>query len=95
MDANVDERHLRALLGSAGKTIASLPGAKGVVAKMKLVKGPEDLAYILQGVDLGLAEPARQVIWRAAVDRDRWRETHAILMRSAEQQLIEKFHASS
>lgn len=91
----VDERHLRALLGTAGKSIANQPGAKQVVARMKLVDSPEDFTYILQNVDLGIEEPARRIIWQAAADVDRWREAHATLMRSAEQQIIEKFHASS
>lgn len=95
MADKVDDRHLHALLGSAGKSIASAPHAKETIARMKLVDSPEDLAYVLQSVDLGLANAARQVIWEAAADKDRWRETHATLMRSAELHLIERFHASS
>jgi hypothetical protein len=93
--SKVDERYLNALLGSAGKSIASAPGAKTVVARMKLVRSPEDFAYLLQSVDLGLDMDARKAIWEAAADKERWRETHALLVRSAEQQLTDRFHASS
>lgn len=95
MQQKVDVRHLRALLGTAGKSIASQPGASHVVARMRLAHSPEDLAYILQNVDLGVDEPARRTIWEAAADKDTWRETHAVLLRSAEQQLIERFSPSS
>lgn len=91
----VDARHLKALLATAGKSIAQSPGAKGVVARLKLATGPQDLAYLLQNVDLGVDEPARQAIWAAAVDAEHWRETHALLVRSAEQHITERFHASS
>lgn len=91
----VDARYLHALLGSAGKNIAAAPGAKDVVARMKHAKSREDLAYVLQSVDLGLDEPARHVIWDAALDREKWRETHAVLVRSAEQHLIDRFSPSS
>lgn len=95
MMEKVDQRHLHALLGTAGKSIAALPGAKRVVARMKLVESPRDFAYMLQSVDLGVDEAARKTIWEAALDEDRWRETHATLMRSAEQQLVERFYSSS
>ncbi|HVM44353.1 MAG TPA: hypothetical protein VM582_00355, partial [Candidatus Thermoplasmatota archaeon] len=95
MQGKVDERHLNALLGTAGKSIAALPGAKRVVARMKLAASPEDFAYLLQSVDLGLDEAARRAIWEAATDKERWRGTHAALVRSAEQQLIERFSPSS
>lgn len=95
METQVDERHLHALLGSAGKSIASLPGAKRVVARLKLAESPQDLVYLLQSVDLGVDEPARRTIWQAAADDERWRETHATLVRSAEQHLIDKFSPSS
>lgn len=91
----VDERYLGALLGSAGRSIANQPGAKRVVARMKLADSIEDFAYVLQGLDLGVGAAARQTIWEAAADKGRWRETHATLLRSAEQHLIERFSASS
>lgn len=91
----VDERYLRALLGSVGKTIASQPGAKGVVDRMRLARSPADLAVVLQGVDLGLDAAGREAIWEAATDDERWREAHALLVRSAEQHIVERFSASS
>lgn len=91
----VDDRHLRALLGTAGKSIASLPGAKRLVARMKLAESPQDFAYILQGMDLGVDEPARRTIWEAAADEARWKETHATLVRSAEQHLTDRFSPSA
>ena len=95
MESTVDDRHLHALLGSAGKSIAALPGAKRLVARLKLAGSPEDLVYVLQSVDLGVDEPARRTIWRAAADKERWQETHATLLRSAELHLIERFSPSS
>lgn len=91
----IDDRHLHALLGTAGKSIAQLPGAKRVVARIKLARSPRDLAHLLQSVDLGVDEPARKTIWEAASDADRWLEVHATLLRSAELHLVERFHASS
>lgn len=91
----VDERYVSALLGSAGKTIAGLPGARRVVARMKLADSPEDFAYLLQSVDLGVDEPARRAIWEVATDKERWREAHAMLVSSAERHIVERFSASS
>ena len=91
----VDERYVNALLGSAGKTIAGLPGARRVVARMKLADSPEDFAYVLQSVDLGVDEMARRAIWEAATDAQRWREAHALLVRAAEQSLVDRFSPSS
>lgn len=95
MKDKVDDRHLPALLGSAGKSIAALPRAKRVVARLRMAQSPQDLAYVLQSVDLGVDEPARRTIWEAAADASRWRETHATLLRSAELHLIERFSPSS
>lgn len=95
MAGRVDERYVNALLGSAGKTIAGLPGARRVVARMKLADSPEDFAYVLQNVDLGVDEMARRAIWEVATDREKWREAHAVLLRSAEQSLIDRFSPSS
>lgn len=95
MDRKVDGRYLNALLGSVGKSIAGSPGAKEVVARIRSASSPEDLAYVLQSVDLGVDESARRVIWEAATDAGRWREAHATLLRSAEQSLIDRFSPSS
>lgn len=91
----VDDRHLHALLGTAGKSIAALPGAKRLVARMKLAESPQDFAYLLQSMDLGVDEPARRTIWEAAADEARWKETHATLLRSAEQHLTDRFSPSA
>lgn len=90
-----DERHLQALVSTAGKHIAELPGARRVVARMRNADSPEDLSFLLRSVDLGLADPARQAVVDAAADEGRWREVHASLVRSAEAQLTEKFSPSS
>jgi hypothetical protein len=95
MADKVDKKYLGALLGSAGKSIADQAGAKAVVARMKLAASAQDLTYLLQNMDLGLDEPAMRVIWEAAADPAKWKETHALLVSSAERHLIEKFHASS
>lgn len=95
MSEQVDPKHLPALLGSAGKTIAALPGAQRLVARMREASSPEDLRDFLQSVDLGLDEPARHVVQQAASDRETWREAHAALVRSAEQHLHERFSPSA
>lgn len=95
MTDQVDERHVGALLGSAGKAIASMPGAKNLVARMRDADEPERLARLLQGLDLGVDEPARAAIQQAILDRDRFPETHALLVRSAEQQLIDRFSSGA
>lgn len=95
MTDKVDERHVGALLGTAGKTIASLPGAKNLVARLREAETPESLARLLQGLDLGVDEPARATIQQAVRDEGRWREAHALLVRSAEQQLIDRFSSGA
>lgn len=95
MSDKVDERHVGALLGSAGKAIASLPGAKNLVARLREARDPQSLARMLQGLDLGVDEPARHAIQRAVLDEDRWQEAHATLVRSAEQQLTDRFSPSA
>ena len=95
MTEKVDERHVGALLGSAGKAIASLPGAKNLVAKLREAESPESLSRMLQGLDLGVDEPARATIQDAVRDEERWKEAHALLVRSAEQQLIERFSSGA
>lgn len=93
--STIDESHLPALLSTAGKHIAELPGARRVVARMRAVDSAKDLSFLLQSVDLGLDEPARQSIVQAAQDDARWREVHATIVRSAEQQLTDRFSSSS
>lgn len=95
MSEKVDERHVGALLGSAGKAIAHMPGAQNLVARLRDAEDPERLARLLQGLDLGVDEPARAVIQQAVLDRNTWREAHAVLVRSAEQQLIERFSSGA
>lgn len=95
MNDTVDERHVTGLLGSAGKAIASMPGAKNLVARLRDADDPERLARLLQGLDLGVDEPARAVIQEAIRDRARFPEAHALLVRSAEQQLIDRFSSGA
>lgn len=95
MNDKVDERHVGALLGSAGKAIGGMPGAKNLVARLREAESPETLARMLQGLDLGVDEPARAAIQDAVRDEDRWREAHALLVRSAEQQLIDRFSSGA
>lgn len=90
-----DPSTLPGLLGSAGKTLAHLPGARGVVERLKSADSPQALAGVLQSVDLGLDEPARALIQRAALDPQRWRDVHSTLVRSAELQLHERFSSSA
>lgn len=94
-EVEVDARHLAGLLGSAGKNIAGLPHAKRVIAQLREAKDPRHLCSFLQSVDIGLEEPARQVICDAASDEAQWKEVHSTLVRSAEMQLVERFSPSS
>lgn len=91
----VDESHLPGLLGSAGKRIAFMPGAKGVVEQMRRADSRESFARLLHTLDLGVEPPARATIERAANDAEKWREVHATLVRAAEQALIDRFHPSA
>ena len=90
-----DPSTLPGLLGSAGKSLASLPGARRVVERLKHADSPQALAGLLQSIDLGLDEPARSVIADAAMDPARWRDVHALLVRSAEATLHDRFSSSA
>lgn len=89
----IDGKHLQGLLGTAGKAIAAMPEAKRVVETLRKAHSREDLLFVLRSADLSLADPARKVITDAA--REDWEGLRAALLRSAEQQLIERYHASS
>lgn len=95
MPDKVDPKHVPALLASAGKTIAALPGAHTLVTRVREVRSPEALRDLLQSIDLGMDEPARQAVQEVAGDEEQWRDAHATLLRSAEQHLIERFSSSS
>lgn len=86
---------LQALLGTAGKNIAHLPGARRLVARLRVADSPQDLGAILRDLDIGLDTDARERVIGAATDGENWREAHATLLRSAEQQLTDRFSASS
>lgn len=91
----VDEKHLQALLATTGKHIAQLPGARRVVARMRVADSPQDLSFLLQSVDMGIEEPARRMVLEAARDEAQWEQVHAMLVRSAELHLTERFSPSS
>lgn len=91
----VDAKHLQALLAATGKHIAELPGARRVIARMRVADSPEDLSFLLQSVDMGIEEPARRMVLEAARDEAQWEEVHATLVRSAEQHLTDRFSPSS
>lgn len=90
-----EDAHLNALLGSAGKTLAAQPAAKELVARFRTADSREDLRELIRTVDLGLGDRACDAIMSAVDDGERWREVHATLVRSAEQQLIERYSPSS
>jgi hypothetical protein len=91
------DKHLPGLLGAAGKAIALSPQAKARVAELRHVEDREAfLRYLArEEVDLGVDQPAVEAIREAAGDEARWKDTHAALLRSAEQQLTERFHSSA
>lgn len=89
------QRHLVGLLGSAGRAIAKAPGAFAAVDELRNVNDPEAFRAFLQRMDLGMEEPAAQVVREAATDEERWREARATLLRSAEQQLADMWSANS
>jgi hypothetical protein len=87
----VDPSHLKALLGTVGKSIARQPQAPALVSRLREARSPDELRKVLQGVDLGVAPEARQVVEKALTAGPRWEEMHASLVRSAEQSLVERF----
>ena len=89
----VDDKHLVGLLGTAGKAIAAMPEGKRVVESLRKARSKDDLLFVLTSADLSLAAPARKVITDAA-SAD-WKALQASLLRSAEMQLVERYHASS
>ncbi len=97
MDRTEAHEHLPGLLGSVGKSLAHAPQAKETVAELKRAETRKDFMAFLTAHDtsLGVDKPARDAIMDAARDEAQWRETHAQLLRSAEQQLIERFSSSA
>lgn len=95
MTDKVDERHLTGLLGSVGKSIASMPEAKRVVAQMRDADSPEELLFVLRAADMGVEEPAKRVVWDAATDARQWEEVKSALVRSAELQLAERYSSNA
>lgn len=93
MGVTVDEKHLPALLGSAGKSIAAMPEGPRVVAQLRKASTREDFLFLLRSADLGLADPARRVVTDAAGRK--WEDVKAALVRSAELQLHERFNANA
>jgi len=89
----VDEKHLAGLLGTAGKAIAGMPEGPRIVDSLRKARSRDDLLFVLQSVDMSLADPARKVVMDAA--RDDWESVKAPLLRSAEMQLIERYHANA
>lgn len=89
----VDEKHLPGLLGTAGKAIAAMPEGKRVVESLRKARSRDDLLFVLRSADLSLADPARKVITDAA--REDWESLRGALLRNAEMQLVERYHASS
>lgn len=93
MGVEVDERHLTGLLGTAGKSIAAMPEARRVVDQLRDAHSRDDLMFILRSADLGVDEPAREMIRDAAAKH--WEDVRATLLKSAELQLHERFNANA
>lgn len=89
--------HLPALIDVAGKSLASVPAAKEAVAELRRA---DDHARFVQFLEereaaLGVDKPAAEAIVGAARDEERWRETYARMLDSAERHLTERFHSSA
>lgn len=95
MSDAVDVKHLPALLGSAGKSIAGMPEGRKVIEQLRRARTKEDVLFVLRSVDLGFADPAREMVTRAAQDDAQWRDVKALLLRSAEHQLHERYSANA
>ena len=95
MTEKVDERHLTGILGSVGKSIAAMPEGRRVVAQMRDAHSPEDLLFVLRSADLGVDEPARQLVCEAATDDAQWEDVKSALVRSAELQLTERYSSNA
>lgn len=94
---NRADPHLPGLLGAAGRAIAHAPQAKERVEALRRVRDRDAFLSFLEReeVDLGVDRPAAQRILDAARDEHGWREAHATLLRSAEQQLVDRFSSSA
>lgn len=95
MTEKVDERHLTGILGTVGKSIAAMPEARRVVARMRDADSPEDLLFVLRSADMGVDEPARRLVCDAATDERQWEEVKSALVRSAELQLTERYSSNA
>jgi hypothetical protein len=93
MASDVELRHLPGLLGTAGKSLAAMPDGKRIVERLREADSREDLLFILRSADLGLAEPAREVIHEEAWRR--WQDVKATLLQSAELQLHERYDSNA
>jgi hypothetical protein len=93
MAVHVSDRHLTGLLGTAGKAIATMPEGKRVVQQLKQARSRDELLFLLRSVDLSLADPARDVVTRAATTD--WEDVRAAILRSAQLQLHERFDSSA
>lgn len=90
----VDERHLTGILGSMGKSIAAMPEGRRVVEELRHAETEEDLRFVLQSAELGVDEPAKRMVLEAADDAH-WQEVKAMLLRSAELQLTERYSSNA
>lgn len=95
MAVKIDPKHLTGILGSVGKSIAAMPEGRRVVRELKEADSEEDLVFVLQSAELGVAEPAKKLILDAASDDAQWEEVRAALLRSAELQLTERFSSNA
>lgn len=87
--------HLAGLFGTAGKAIAKSPDAFKHVETLRGVNDVETFRSFLKGTDLGVDPPAAEVIREAAGAEPTWREAHATMLRSAEQQLADMYSANA
>lgn len=87
--------HLAGLFGTAGKAIAKSPSAFAHVETLRNVKDVDEFRSFLKETDLGVATPAAEAIRDAAGQEISWKEAHATMLRSAEQQLADMYSANS
>lgn len=95
MAENVDPKHLTGILGTVGKNLAAMPEGKRVVAELREAHSSEDVVFLLQSAQLGIEDPAKEMVLHAVQDEAQWEEIRATLLRSAELQLTERYSSNA
>lgn len=93
--SDVDPKHLTGILGTVGKNLAAMPEGKRVVAELRDAHSSQDVVFLLRSAQLGIDEPAKEMVLNAVRDEQHWEEVRAVLLRSAELQLTERYSSNA